>query len=364
MKVEWFGAAFLRVTPTDGPACLVDPWMFGTAFHGGWIREPPAARYVPRDFPEQTIFLSHIHSDHTHVPSLMELHEDRIRDVYCPHLHVPVRLEWPNARTMIDPVRLGSMKVIPIREDSGELDGGFVFVEGNEAIVNMVDIPMYSARNTIDWLQERQFRVRELWAQYAPSSPYPQCYHGVPRALRLADHQRDLFIRRLANVAKDIGAERVFPFAGGWSYRGDMAEANPLRAVMDPVDASRELLIRGVNAYAPKLQEFAGLTIETDDYPEPEWYSEPDKDFPTPDADRWALDTGCQLIVYTQNQLHVRHGVDTLVMHFDRHALHRMLLGELNFDNLTLGGAVTFERRGPHNAYLFRAVNRLKGKLP
>ncbi len=73
MQLEFVTNACVSIRLSDGRTVLVDPWIGGSAFHGSWYNFPPLlpeslARY--RALEPDWIYVSHIHPDHLHAPSL------------------------------------------------------------------------------------------------------------------------------------------------------------------------------------------------------------------------------------------------------------------------------------------------------
>jgi hypothetical protein len=60
---------------------LVDPWIKGAVFMGGWALNPPPLEEVIHKLPAiDYIYLTHEHSDHTHIGSLKGLFEGPAKD--------------------------------------------------------------------------------------------------------------------------------------------------------------------------------------------------------------------------------------------------------------------------------------------
>jgi L-ascorbate metabolism protein UlaG (beta-lactamase superfamily) len=71
----------------DGTTVLIDPWITGLVFLGGWGLEPPPIPAVIDSLPEiQHIYLTHEHPDHTHVASLKLLFSKCAKDAT---VHIP-----------------------------------------------------------------------------------------------------------------------------------------------------------------------------------------------------------------------------------------------------------------------------------
>jgi L-ascorbate metabolism protein UlaG (beta-lactamase superfamily) len=55
---------------------IVDPWLFGSAYWRSWWNYPPVDQERVRSLRADFVYLSHIHWDHFHGPSLHALGKD------------------------------------------------------------------------------------------------------------------------------------------------------------------------------------------------------------------------------------------------------------------------------------------------
>ena len=86
MEIQAVCHACLFVREGD-TTLLIDPWITGLVFLGGWALDPPPIQSVLDSLPTiQHIYLTHEHPDHTHPASLKLLFSKCARDAI---LHVP-----------------------------------------------------------------------------------------------------------------------------------------------------------------------------------------------------------------------------------------------------------------------------------
>ena len=71
----------------EGTTLLIDPWITGLVFLGGWALDPPPIEAVIDSLPAiQHIYLTHEHPDHTHLASLKVLLSKSAQDAT---IHIP-----------------------------------------------------------------------------------------------------------------------------------------------------------------------------------------------------------------------------------------------------------------------------------
>jgi phosphoribosyl 1,2-cyclic phosphodiesterase len=76
---------------------LIDPWIKGTVFLGGWALQPAPLDEVLSNLPRiDFIYLTHEHSDHTHIGSLKDLFAGPARSatLLIPRFMTPRFLTW------------------------------------------------------------------------------------------------------------------------------------------------------------------------------------------------------------------------------------------------------------------------------
>jgi len=75
MEFEILSHAGLRIEH-DGVNLIVDPWLVGSAYWRSWWNYPPVDMTRARALRADFIYLTHIHWDHFHGPSLRALGKD------------------------------------------------------------------------------------------------------------------------------------------------------------------------------------------------------------------------------------------------------------------------------------------------
>lgn len=101
MTVKLLAQACLEIS-CDGFKLLTDPWLASPALLGAWAHYPPLAVEVSTLHPD-AVWVSHEHSDHFHIPTLV--HFDRSTPVYVP--------DCPNRRLVAQLDELGFANVQP-----------------------------------------------------------------------------------------------------------------------------------------------------------------------------------------------------------------------------------------------------------
>jgi len=76
MRFSILGHACMQVE-ADGKSLVCDPWLIGSAYWGSWWNYPPVPKDIFERLDPDFIFITHLHWDHFHGPTLRRLGQDR-----------------------------------------------------------------------------------------------------------------------------------------------------------------------------------------------------------------------------------------------------------------------------------------------
>ena len=88
----------------DGKSLVCDPWLSGSAYWGSWWNYPPVSKHIFERLNPDFIFITHLHWDHFHGPTLRRLGLDRT-------ILIP---KAPGTRLRDDLLEMGFKKVIEL----------------------------------------------------------------------------------------------------------------------------------------------------------------------------------------------------------------------------------------------------------
>ena len=76
MKFQVLSHAGLSVTNNNGKQLICDPWIIGSCYWRSWWNYPPVSRELVDSLNPDVIYITHIHWDHFHGPSLEKFPKD------------------------------------------------------------------------------------------------------------------------------------------------------------------------------------------------------------------------------------------------------------------------------------------------
>jgi UDP-MurNAc hydroxylase len=242
MKFKILSHAGLLVD-AGGTKLVVDPWILGSCYWRSWWNYPQAAKFATEDV--SFIYLTHIHWDHFHGPSLRKFPEsttvlipkafstrllDDLADFHFKHV-----IELPHGKT----IQLG--RDLWVTSYQFDIDSTLVIQDGQTTIVDMNDCKL--AGWPLRHVMRRHPKVDFMLRSHSSAQPYPFCFE--------AEDQEDLRFRNNEDYVSDFVASAKFlkaryavPFASNhcflhketWRYNDTVV--NPLH-VKDYFDAHK-----------------------------------------------------------------------------------------------------------------------------
>src|SRR5688572_18674670 len=76
MEFKILSHAGLIVTANSGKTLVCDPWLIGSSYWRSWWNYPPVSKSLVDSLKPDYIYLTHIHWDHFHGPSLKKFSPD------------------------------------------------------------------------------------------------------------------------------------------------------------------------------------------------------------------------------------------------------------------------------------------------
>jgi UDP-MurNAc hydroxylase len=233
MKFKILSHAGLLVE-VGGTKLVVDPWILGSCYWRSWWNYPKAAKFSTEDV--SYIYLTHIHWDHFHGPSLRKFPQSttvlvpqafstRLLDDLADFGFKAV-VELPHGKT----VRLAPE--LSVTSYQFDIDSTLVIDDGKTTIVNMNDckITGWPLRR----MMRRHPKVDFMLRSHSSAQPYPFCFD--------AEDKEDLRFRNNEDYVADFVASAgllkpryAVPFASNHCFlheetrRYNDTVVNPLR---------------------------------------------------------------------------------------------------------------------------------------
>lgn len=200
----------------NGTSLIVDPWILGSCFFRSWWNYPKPAPWVTQLEELDYIYMTHMHWDHFHGPSLRKL--PRSATVLIPEAHFERMrkdvetfkfeniIEMPHGRTF----KLKNGLEVTSYQYSLFMDSTLVISDGNTTLVDMNDCKLSGAplRQLIANHPEPDFVFRS----HSSSSAYPHCVTADdPEVVRYRS-QED-YLTEFTETARLLRARNAVPFA-------------------------------------------------------------------------------------------------------------------------------------------------------
>jgi beta-lactamase family protein len=238
---------------TQDARILMDPWIEGPANFRSWWHLPK----VPHDLSKlphiDYLYISHLHGDHFHEPSLSRLaqrptvlvprlYHDRMISKLRRLGYERIR-ELPHARrvpltsaTHVECVQMGNDSVLAVADPSGAM------LNANDALQGAhPDIKLPLLRS----LRQR-YAFDVAFLAFGTAGAYPKCYQIEDASAKSMDPwiKERAMLRNFVEGAKVVEAKFVVPFAGGFALLADrLMWMNDAKTT--PVDALAALRDQG-----------------------------------------------------------------------------------------------------------------------
>lgn len=255
MRVTLIGHAAL-LCETEDVRILTDPWIVGPANFRSWWHLPEV-NVEPAELPRlDYLYISHLHGDHLHVPTLKRLEPrppvliprlyhsrmvSRLRALgYTRIQELPHGKEVPLGRsTRACCLQIGNDSLLAVADSSAALLNANDCLQGNDP---RVALPLLSQ------LAER-YRFDIAFLAFGTAGPFPKCYRFGDPAEALDPWTKErAMLNSFVQGARAAGAKTVVPFAGGFALLADrLMWMNEVKTT--PVDAAAAL-----RAKAPSLE--------------------------------------------------------------------------------------------------------------
>lgn len=271
MNVRYIANATVTIE-TGQTTVLCDPWLEDGAFYGSWCHYPPVEATLADFSDVDYIFISHIHPDHCHIPTLEKLDTDIpvvIHDFAWDFLGATIeRLGFEVIELDHDtPFQLGDDLYINILAadncdpeacgsffgcswvdpsggigDSGGtwIDSMAVFDDGEHTVVNVNDCPYDLSAPAARAILDRYDEIDCLLHPYAGSAgAYPQCFANLTHEEKIAarDKKTSDFLGMGINYANLFEPEYLMPYAGEYVLGGHLTDLNQYLAAPERHEA-------------------------------------------------------------------------------------------------------------------------------
>jgi UDP-MurNAc hydroxylase len=242
----------------DGGSILFDPWLIGSCYWRSWwnFPEPPAEMLA--SLRPDFIYLTHLHWDHFHAPSLKLFDRDtRIVVPFLPTTRMLRDLKSMKMRNVIEVPHGGSIplwrgcELTAYHFGLASTDSAAVISDGRTTLLNANDCKIFGS--SLKQLTTRFPRVDFCFRSHSSASATPFCIEDYERHYPNARRAKDS-IEDFCNFAELVGARYAIPFASNHCFvhrdtlRYNETAANPamVKETFDRRAAERKLESRCV----------------------------------------------------------------------------------------------------------------------
>lgn len=206
------------VVERDDIALVVDPWIVGSCYWRSWWNLPEPPRQLVEALSPTHVYLTHLHWDHFHGPSLRRFSRDT-------QFIVPT---FNNDRMVRDLAFLGFENVVELEHgealDLGGLviqsyqflnDSAVTISDGEQTILDANDCKMFGL--PLEQVLRDHPTIDFVLRSHSNASAYPYCiedYETLCPELR----PRTVYMDEFAAFAKKVGARHAIPFASNHCF--------------------------------------------------------------------------------------------------------------------------------------------------
>ena len=229
MRVTMLGHGTL-LCETEDVRILMDPWILGPANFRSWWHLPDVPADVRELPPLDYVYISHLHGDHFHEPTLEKLSRDvtvLVPKLYHDRLVTKLGrlgyrkiLELSHARevaltaaTRVTCMQMGNDSVLALADSSAAMLNANDALQGGHADVKLPLLQLLRARYAFDI----------AFQSFGTAGAFPKCYQIEDMSPKRMDpwSKERAMLRNFVNGAVTIGARHTVPFAGGFALLAD-----------------------------------------------------------------------------------------------------------------------------------------------
>jgi UDP-MurNAc hydroxylase len=220
MKFTILGHAGMLVEAA-GARIAIDPWILGSCYWRSWWNYPPAPAWLTRIEELDYVYLTHLHWDHFHGPSLRKL--PRSATLLVPESHFPRMrddarsfrfagvVEMPHAK----PLRLPGGLELTSYQYGLMMDSALVISDGRTTLVDMNDCKL--SGRPLRQVIARHPRVDFVFRSHSSASAYPWCVETDDPSV-LAYRSNEDYLRDFTDTARLLHARYAVPFASAHCF--------------------------------------------------------------------------------------------------------------------------------------------------
>jgi UDP-MurNAc hydroxylase len=205
----------------EGTSVLIDPWIVGSCYWRSWWNFPEPSQELVDSLRPDFIYLTHLHWDHFHGPSLRRF--PRTTKILIPKtLGSRFRddLEWLGFTDIVEIPHAGRASLAPgfdlhSFQFGHPTDSAVVITDGKTVLFNVNDTKLFGAPLA---QIKRQFKSFDfVFKSHSSASPIPYCIEGYEGRFSELLSRQD-YIEEFASFGLHVGARYAVPFASNHCF--------------------------------------------------------------------------------------------------------------------------------------------------
>lgn len=205
-----------------GVSIVCDPWLIGSCYWRSWWNFPEPDPALIASLKPDFIYLTHLHWDHFHGPSLRKFF-DRGTTILVPKVctrRMLRDLEWLGFENVVEiphggSFSLGADFVLHSYQFGLAVDSAAVITGGGRTLFNCNDCKFFGA--PLQQIVRNHPSIDFIFRSHSSASPIPYCVDDYERLVPAGDMNYDS-ADQFARCALHVGARYAIPFASNHCF--------------------------------------------------------------------------------------------------------------------------------------------------
>jgi UDP-MurNAc hydroxylase len=200
---------------------MLDPWLVGSCYWRSWWNYPKAAEFATHLDDLSFIYITHMHWDHFHGPSLRKLPPEAVVLIPQTHFKRMVKdvkdcgrkniIELPHGK----PLQLGPNLTVTSYQYGLATDSALMISDGKTTLADFNDCKVSGL--PLRQVMKRHPKVDFLFRSHSSASPFPHCIDAEDPA-DLDHRSNEHYIEEFIEMAALVKPRYAIPFASNHCF--------------------------------------------------------------------------------------------------------------------------------------------------